>query len=99
MLAKIDSMQDLFQFFMNGEWVFVNNRIYSIVNCLSDEEKEDFCCDVQKIVWIDFIRDYCIGIHTWVLNQNMIDTEAGLDQVILRNYNRFETLKIAMNSH
>ena len=36
---KVDSMVDIFEFFINGEWTYINNRIYPVISRLSDQEK------------------------------------------------------------
>jgi hypothetical protein len=48
-------MYDIFEFFINGDWTYVNNRIYSVINCMSDEEKDEFNCDVLKINWYQYL--------------------------------------------
>lgn len=51
-------MYDIFDFFMNGDWIYCNNRIYSVINRLSDEEKVEFGCDVTDIKWFYYLRAY-----------------------------------------
>ena len=55
-------MYDIFEFFINGDWTYVNNRIYSVINCMSDEEKDEFNCDVLKIHWYTYLQHYIRGI-------------------------------------
>ena len=55
-------MYDIFKFFIDGDWTYVNNRIYSVLNRLSDEEKVEFNCDVQDIEWESYLRNYIRGI-------------------------------------
>lgn len=65
-------MYDIFEFFINGDWTYVNNRIYSVINCMSDEEKDEFNCDVLKIHWYTYLQHYVRGIFIWVLNYDLI---------------------------
>lgn len=67
---KLDDMYDIFDFFIRGEWIYVNNRIYSVISRLSDEEKEEFNCDVLKIHWFDYLQHYIRGIYIWVINHD-----------------------------
>ena len=52
---KLDDMYDIFDFFIKGDWIYVNNRIYPLISRMSDEEKEEFNCDVLKIYWSDYL--------------------------------------------
>lgn len=39
-------MHDIFLFFIQGDWTYSNNKIFSVINRLSDVEKKEFNCDV-----------------------------------------------------
>lgn len=43
---RLAGMYEVFEFFINGAWTYRNDNIYSVLNRLSDEEKESFDCDV-----------------------------------------------------
>lgn len=48
---KLEGMYDIFEFFINGDWTYINNHVYTLINRMSDQEKEEFNCDVLKIEW------------------------------------------------
>lgn len=76
---RLDGMYDIFEFFINGDWTYCNNRIYSVINCLSDDEKVDFACDVMDINWFTYLGNYLRGMSIWVLKQDLIVPAAGLE--------------------
>lgn len=60
--SKVNGMLGIFQFFINGDWTYINNHIYPVISRLSDEEKEEFNCDVLKIDWPSYLQHYTRGI-------------------------------------
>jgi len=51
MQNKIYDTLGIFQHFINGDWHFVNENIYPVLNSLSEEEREEFNCDCKNIQW------------------------------------------------
>jgi fatty acyl-CoA reductase len=70
---RLDGMYDIFEFFINGEWIYINDRIYQVINRLSDEEKVEFDCDVNNIVWDEYLQHYVRGMLIWVLKQDLVE--------------------------
>ena len=64
---RLDNMYEIFLFFTNGEWLYVNKNIYNVINKLSDDEKDEFQCDVTVMDWRAFLTDYVKGLAIWVL--------------------------------
>ena len=88
-------MRSILDFFIFGKWIYKNDRIYNILNRLSDEEKQEFDCDVQYINWPKYLEGFPTGMFIWSLNQDLIGPERKMDQIILQNRFRFDQLKLA----
>ena len=61
---------DTMQYFYDGDWAFVNENIYKVINVLSEEEREEFNCDCKEIRWYDYISDFLKGTAIWALNED-----------------------------
>lgn len=48
---QYDDAYDTYKFFIEEHWKYVNNKIYSVIDKLSDEEKIEFECDCKDIDW------------------------------------------------
>ena len=55
---------------MNGGWHFLNEKIYTAVNLLSEEEQEIFNCDCKTINWQEFCENFVNGLAIWTLNED-----------------------------
>ena len=47
-----------FDFFIKGDWHYENKKIYSLINMMSPDEREEFQCDVRDINWLYFLKIY-----------------------------------------
>jgi len=59
---KLDNIMKVALTFTNGDWIYVNNKIYAAISRLSEEERNEFNCDVQKIDWDTYTNNYIRGI-------------------------------------
>lgn len=91
-------MFEIFEFFIHGEWIYLNNRMFSLINRLSDQEKQEFNCNVLTIKWSDYLLKYVRGMQIWVMNYDLTLPEAKLDQIVLQNYRGFEEFKQSMRA-
>lgn len=80
-------------FFVNGDWSYVNERIYEATNRMTAEERMEFNCETKLIEWDDYSRNYIKGMAIWSLFEDQVSPEHGLDQILLKNYNRFDNAK------
>lgn len=95
---RIEMMFERFNFFIRGEWRYLNNHIYSVIDRLSDQEKEEFNCDVLEIHWPQYLQHYLRGIQIWVMGHDIIVPEAKLDQIVLQNYQGREDLLLSLQN-
>ena len=49
--SKIKDVIEIFEHFINGDWHFINENIYPVLNSLSEEEREEFNADCKTIEW------------------------------------------------
>ena len=52
---KFVTIQGVLEFFAYVDWIFRNDRIYSVINRLSDEEKKEFSSDVGEVDWPSYL--------------------------------------------
>jgi len=64
---------------MTNSWTYVNNRIYGVINKLSDEEKLEFPADCKGFNWTDYIATFGIGHYVWELRENQMETKHKMD--------------------
>ena len=70
--GKVDSTLTIFDFFINGNWQYVNQNIYSALERMSPEEQIEFNCDTKKIDWYTYIGNYCRGIAIWYMGEDHV---------------------------
>jgi hypothetical protein len=66
--GKFRAAKNILNFFIHGKWIYKNDKIYDIINRLSDEEKLEFECDVQKLKYPKYMGDFPTGMAIWSLN-------------------------------
>ena len=69
-----------------------------MIDRLSDEEKQEFNCDVLKIDWPRYLQHYTRGMQIWVQGHDIMEPEAKLDQIVLQNYLGYEDVNLALQS-
>ena len=66
---KIHSMTSAISYFANHDWTFPNERVQSMWNMLSDEDKREFNFDMETIDWKEYFANYVIGVRQYVLKE------------------------------
>lgn len=51
---------------------------------MSQEEQLEFQCDPTTLNWDKFLHDYMMGIGIWVLLEDHISPEHGLEQIVIK---------------
>lgn len=83
--SKIDGTLGIFDFFINGNWQYVNQNIYGALDRMSPEERIEFDCDCKNINWNSYIENYCKGIAIWFLGEDHVAPSEELSQLIRKN--------------
>ena len=94
---RLDAMSSTFDFFINGDWHYENKQIYEVIAKLSEEEKEEFNADCRQINWIMFLQNYIEGLAIWVLKEDKVAPIHGLKQVIIKNKDFGDHIKMVQN--
>ena len=71
-------MVHIFDFFINGNWLFESQNIYNVLNRMSPEEQLEFECDPQKIDWQYTLYCYIKGLQIFVMNEDHVAPIHGL---------------------
>ena len=67
---KGEGLNDLYAFFIDGNWKFENKKITKLIDMLSPEEKVEFGCDIRNLDWDKFVLYYAHGMAIWCLNED-----------------------------
>lgn len=59
---KMRGNLDKLTFFESSTWLYDNSKMLELINCLSNEEREEFDCDVRNIKWPKYIENQCRGL-------------------------------------
>lgn len=70
--SKLTELYAMFEFFITKRWIYVNERIYTVIDKLDPEERKSFACDVKEIDWLEWLRNYLCGLNTWVFKLDHI---------------------------
>ena len=77
-------------FFINGDWKYINSKIYVPISLMSPAEIAEFNIETKNIIWEDFVANYMKGIGVWALNEDHISPEHGFEQLLIKNPKKFE---------
>ncbi|XP_045508826.1 putative fatty acyl-CoA reductase CG5065 [Colias croceus] len=67
---RISHGLDVLQYYTTKEWHFKNNRFLSLMQRVSEEEREIFYIDVSKLDRDEYLRDYVLGARHFVCKED-----------------------------
>ncbi|OAD52165.1 hypothetical protein WN48_02768 [Eufriesea mexicana] len=70
---KIHKFMDVLNYFTTKEWKFSNDNIKSLLNKLSEKDRENFACDITQVNWDHYFRAYVQGIRVYLI-KDPLDT-------------------------
>ncbi|XP_060821876.1 fatty acyl-CoA reductase wat isoform X2 [Bombus pascuorum] len=70
---KIHKFMDVLNYFSIHEWKFSNNNIRELLNKMTEEDRENFACDIADIDWDQYFRTYIRGIRMYLI-KDPLDT-------------------------
>ena len=76
---KTDDTLGIFNFFIEGDWHFLNKRIYKLFDRMSPEEREEFNVDCKNYDWFTYTLNYMKGMSIWALKEDQIEPIHGLE--------------------
>jgi fatty acyl-CoA reductase len=66
-------MIETLHYFTTRGWNFKSERLVSLWDQLSEEDKKNFNFDVRQIDWDRYLFDYLMGIKTYLLQEKLED--------------------------
>lgn len=51
------------EYFTTQEWNFNDENVQNLVSTLNEFDRKEFCFDVAKIDWENYIENYVLGIR------------------------------------
>lgn len=70
---KIHKFMDVLNYFSIHEWKFSNDNIKELLNKMTEEDRENFACDITDIDWDQYFRTYIRGIRMYLI-KDPLDT-------------------------
>lgn len=67
--TKLEQFMDVASFFTTQQWKFVTNNCISLLDKLSDEDRQIFYFDIRLIDWKICLTDYCLGVRRFILKE------------------------------
>lgn len=64
---------DVLNYFSIHEWKFSNDNIKELLNKMTEEDRENFACDITDIDWDQYFRTYIRGIRMYLI-KDPLDT-------------------------
>ncbi|KAJ0175717.1 hypothetical protein K1T71_008876 [Dendrolimus kikuchii] len=64
---KISKTVDLMKFFLINEWNFADGNVRSLLNRMTEKDKQTFNFDVKSYTWDKCLEVYVLGIHKYLV--------------------------------
>ncbi|KAJ8706208.1 hypothetical protein PYW08_010834 [Mythimna loreyi] len=74
---RIDSMLDVYHFFMYNHWNFRDDNLQAMISRLSPADKAIYTCDFGPSEVKDLVKATCIGLRRFIVKDGLIDSDAG----------------------
>lgn len=87
-------MINIFDFFINGVWLFENQKIFQPLALMSPEDKCEFQCDPSSFKWGPLLGGYINGILINVLKEDHVSFEHNLENQVIKNKFRGDDSKM-----
>jgi len=71
--GKIWKMIETLHYFTSRGWNFKTEKLISLWDCLSENDKKTYNFDVRQIDWDRYLFDYLMGIKTYLLQEKLED--------------------------
>ena len=71
MLSRAEALSETFSFFTTNEWTFQSEKVNSLINYLTPNEREIFQLDISTVDWKYFFYLFNYGLQKYVLKENV----------------------------
>lgn len=82
MYDRLYELLDTYRFFIEGEWIYKADKTVELAKLLPEDQKQEFDFDIKSIEWTTYLYQYISGISIWVLKEQKISPEHGLNQLM-----------------
>ncbi|CAK69516.1 unnamed protein product (macronuclear) [Paramecium tetraurelia] len=70
-IDKADTINKTFKHFNRNEWVFSQENVLQLMNCLSRDEQGIFLLDVTEMEWRSYMMTFHYGLQKFILKENV----------------------------
>lgn len=67
---KIAKAVECLEYFTTHQWRFKDDNVRSLINALSEKDRENFQFDVKAIEWEDYLERYVLGFREFLFKQS-----------------------------
>ncbi|XP_050292855.1 putative fatty acyl-CoA reductase CG5065 [Anthonomus grandis grandis] len=67
---KLTKAADCLEYFTMQEWEFDDENVRALSFTLNEQDKKDFCFDVAKINWENYLENYVLGIRRFIFKED-----------------------------
>jgi fatty acyl-CoA reductase len=60
----------LASYFALRQWDFTDNNIQGTLKKMSEHDKAEFQCDVESFTWLEYMRNYYLGLRKYILKDD-----------------------------
>ncbi|XP_043803695.1 fatty acyl-CoA reductase wat-like [Apis laboriosa] len=68
---KIHKFMSVINYFTVKEWKFANDNVKVLINKLSEEDRENFACDITQVDWDHYFRTYVRGLRIYLIKDSL----------------------------
>ncbi|XP_057671020.1 putative fatty acyl-CoA reductase CG5065 [Diorhabda carinulata] len=68
---KIEKAATCLEYFTTKEWKFDDENVRQLAMTLNDSDREEFCFDVARIDWEQYLENYVLGIRRFIFKEDV----------------------------
>ncbi|RWS14634.1 putative fatty acyl-CoA reductase CG5065-like protein, partial [Dinothrombium tinctorium] len=67
---KVHRAINALEYFTTNEWTFITDNFLTLLNEMSEEDKNIFYADVRRINWQSYMESYVLGVRRFLLKED-----------------------------
>lgn len=67
--VKLQKAAGCLEFFTMQEWEFEDSNVHTLSLTLNEHDRQEFCFDVARIKWEDYLENYVLGIRRFLFKE------------------------------
>lgn len=68
---KVQQFSEVLDFFTTNEWIFMNDKMRKVYECMAPEDRDYFPSDIKRINWGDFFPTYLLGLRKYIIKESL----------------------------